>query len=80
MTHSHLCAVNFCKLQGAAVKFALEAEQGALDPVKFVDKLYAFMQPHEPSELFGEMQQNRKRQVFVVVIVFDVVFVCLVFG
>ena len=61
MTHSHLCAVNFCKLQGAAVKFALQAEQGKLDAIEFVDKLYAFMEPHEPRELMGEVQKNRKR-------------------
>jgi len=56
-----MCAVNFCKLQGAAVKFALLAEQGKLDAVEFVDKLYAFMEPHEPRDMMGEMQKNRKR-------------------
>ncbi len=61
ITHSHLCAVNFSKLQGAAVKFALEAEQGKLDPVTFVDRLCAFIEPHEPKHMMGEMQKNRKR-------------------
>ena len=60
ITHSHLSGINYSILQAAAVRLALHTEVRTLNPIEFVDRLSDFMEPHEPSDLFGEKQDNRK--------------------